>query len=63
MALGTKIVIDRGSDGGAKRYRSTNEQIRQNEQEKIIQRERDKQAQDQVSSNTGRTPTQHQGDN
>jgi hypothetical protein len=51
MPLGTKIVIDKRItyDGEFKKYRTTNDQIRQNEREKNIQRERDERARNQAS--------------
>ena len=60
MALGTKIVIDNTIlyKGEIKKYRSTAEQIRQNEEEKKVQRERDARAQDQASDNSGATSHQ-----
>ena len=47
--LRRKIIRDRFAHGGhAKRYRTTPEQLEQNEREKIIQRERDQRARERA---------------
>ncbi len=48
-----KIVIDTPFtyDGEYKKYRSTPEQIQQNQREKLVQRERDERARSEANSN------------
>jgi len=49
----TKIIIDNrfSYDGEYKKYRSTQEQIQQNQREKLIQRERDERARNEANRN------------
>jgi hypothetical protein len=54
-----KIVIDTRFtyDGEYKKYRSTQEQIQQNQREKLVQRERDERARNEANTNgNGNSP-------
>lgn len=47
--MSTRIIIDRFyKDGEYKKYRSTEEQIQENQRENQLQRQRDEQARDEV---------------
>jgi len=53
MTTGTKLVIGTKFtyEGEFKKYRSTQEQIQQNQREKLVQRERDERARNEASQN------------
>jgi hypothetical protein len=53
MTPETRIIIDnRFTHGGEyKKYRSTQEQIQQNQREKLVQRERDERARNEANRN------------
>jgi len=59
MAFGTQRVIDNRfiSDGEVKKYRSTQEQIDQNQREKETQRMRDERARNEASNRNGNIPS------
>ncbi|MFN2532157.1 MAG: hypothetical protein ABR555_12760 [Pyrinomonadaceae bacterium] len=58
-----KIVIDTRFtyDGEYKKYRSTQEQIQQNQREKLVQRERDERARSEANSNANGHSGQENG--
>ena len=65
MALGTKIIIDNrfGSDGEYKQYPSNQEQLKQNQRDKEVQRQRDERARNEAINinRNGNTPNPPQG--
>ncbi len=63
MTPGTRIIIDNRfiSDGEYKKYRSDQEQLRQNQREKEVQRQRDERARQQATNgNANSAQNNHQ---